>query len=130
MAEAARPSRKEWLGVWLKERLRYEWLLRRPAPAHLAIANRDERLQASPDGDGQACLWHHTSGLHAPRLQPPLGSRLLHRCLAEAPIRRRSTPLWGEGPPELSVLIGHRGLEPLHLRATEQLNPSFRHQLG
>lgn len=115
MAEAARPSRKEWLGVWLKERLCYEWLLRRPAPAHLAIANRDERLEMAPDGGGQACLWRFTSRLHAPRLQPPLGKRLLRRCLAEAPIRRRSTLLRGDGPPELSVLIGHRGLERLPL---------------
>lgn len=115
MAEATGPSRKEWLGVWLKERLRYEWLLRRPAPAHLAIANRDELLEAAPDGLGQRCLWRHTSRLHAPRLQPPLGTRLLHRCLEEAPIRRRSAPGWEDGPPELSVLIGHRGSERLPL---------------
>jgi GT2 family glycosyltransferase len=115
MAEAAGPSRKEWLGVWLKERLRYEWLLRRAAPAHLAIANRDERLEAAPDGRGQACLWRFTSRLHAPRLQPELGRRLLHRCLAAAPIRRRAAPGWGDGPPELSVLIGHRGSERLPL---------------
>ncbi|MBW4530487.1 MAG: glycosyltransferase [Aphanothece saxicola GSE-SYN-MK-01-06B] len=123
MAEAARASRKERLGVWLKERLRYEWLLRRPAPAPLAIANRDERLEAAPDGPGQACLWRHTSRLHAPRLQPELGRRLLDRCLLEAPLRRRSAPLWSEGPPELSVLIGHRGSErlPLLLATLESL---------
>lgn len=123
MAEATGPSWKEWLGVWLKERLRYEWLLRQPVPAHLAIANRDERLEAAPDGGGQACLWRFTSRLHAPRLQPELGRRLLERCLVAAPIRRRVAPLWSEGPPELSVLIGHRGLErlPLLLATLESL---------
>ena len=115
MAEATGPSRKERLGVWLKDRLRYERLLARPAPAHLAIANRHERLEAAPDGRGQACLWRYTSRLHAPAVQPRLGQRLLHRCLEEAPIRRRSAPTWDEGPPELSVLIGHRGTERLPL---------------
>lgn len=115
MAEATGPSQRERLGVWLKERLRYEWLLRRPAPAHLAIANRSERLEAAPDGLGQACLWRYTSRLHAPGVQPELGRRLLHRCLAKAPILRRSAPGWSEGPPELSVLIGHRGSERLPL---------------
>jgi GT2 family glycosyltransferase len=123
MAEAAGASRKERLGVWLKERLRYEWLLGRPAPAQLAIANRNERLEAAPDGEGQACLWRFTSRLHAPRLQPELGRRLLERCLAAAPVRRRSAPPWDEGPPELSVLIGHRGSErlPLLLATLESL---------
>ncbi|MCP9833663.1 glycosyltransferase [Cyanobium sp. Aljojuca 7A6] len=111
------------MGVWLKERLRYEWLLRRPAPAHLTIANRDERLEAAPDGRGQACLWRYTSRLHAAGIQPELGRRLLHRSLAAAPIRRRAVPGWGDGPPELSVLIGHRGNErlPLLLATLESL---------
>ncbi|MDM7953670.1 MAG: glycosyltransferase [Cyanobium sp. CZS 25K] len=123
MAEATGPSRKEWLGVWLKERLRYEWLLRRPAPAHLEIANRSERLAPAPDGGGQACLWRYTSRLHAPGVQPELGRRLLRRCLAAAPIRSRPTPGWADGPPELSVLIGHRGTErlPLLLATLESL---------
>ncbi|WP_216901270.1 glycosyltransferase [Synechococcus sp. CCY 9618] len=123
MAEAAGPSRKERLGVWLKERLRYEHLLRAGAPAHLRIANRNERLETAPDGRGQACLWRYTSRLHAPGVAPRLGRRLLERCLEEAPIRRRRTPLWEEGPPDLSVLIGHRGSErlPLLLATLESL---------
>ncbi|WP_146134585.1 glycosyltransferase family 2 protein [Aphanothece minutissima] len=123
MAEAAGPTRRERLGVWLKDRLRYEWLLRRPAPAQLGIANRRERLEAAPDGFGQACLWRYTSRLHAPAIQPELGRRLLRRCLAAAPIRRRPTPGWAAGPPEVSVLIGHRGTErlPLLLATLESL---------
>ena len=123
MAEAARPTRRERLGVWLMDRLRYEGLLRRPAPAQLGIANRRERLQAAPDGWGQACLWRYTSRLHAPAIQPELGRRLLRRCLATAPIRRRASPGLADGPPELSVLIGHRGSErlPLLLATLESL---------
>jgi len=123
MAEASGPTRRERLGVWLMDRLRYEWRLRRPAPAQLGIANRRERLEAAPDGWGQACLWRYTSRLHAPAIQPELGRRLLRRCLATAPIQRRASPGWAAGPPELSVLIGHRGSErlPLLLATLESL---------
>ncbi|KEF42971.1 MAG: hypothetical protein ER33_03635 [Cyanobium sp. CACIAM 14] len=131
MAEPAAASLRERLGVWLKDRPRYEWLLRRPVPAHLRLANRDERLEAAPDGWGQACLWRYTSRLHAPGLQPELGVRLLRRCLAAAPIRRRSAPSWDDGPPELSVLIGHRGSErlPLLLATLESLAAQERVRL-
>ncbi len=123
MAEASGPSRRERLGVWLKDRLRYELLLRQPPPAQLRIANRRERLEAAPDGLGQACRWAYTSRLHAPALQPELGRRLLRRCLEPAPIRRRPSPPAFSGPPELSVLIGHRGTErlPLLLATLESL---------
>jgi GT2 family glycosyltransferase len=115
MDEGSGSSRRERLGVWLKDRLRYEHLLRQPSPAHLRIANRREELEAAPDGFGQACLWPFTSRLHAPGLQPELGLRLLRRCLAEAPIRRCASPPASADPPELSVLIGHRGTERLPL---------------
>ena len=123
MAEAARPTWRERLGVWLKDRLSYEWHLRRPAPAQLGIANRRERLEPAPDGWGQACRWRYTSRLHAPAVQPELGRRLLRRCLAAAPIRRQAAPGWAGGPPELSVRIGHRGTErlPLLLATLESL---------
>jgi len=118
------PNRlREHLGVWLKDRLRYERRLRNRSKAYLGLANRQEHLAPAPDGSGYACQWQYTSRLHAPALQPGLGLRLLRRCLADAPILRRSAPLPFEGSPELSVLIGHRGTErlPLLLATLESL---------
>lgn len=118
------PNRlREHLGVWLKDRRRYERGLQGDGQAYLAIANRHERLAPAPEGPGYACQWQYTSRLHAPTLQPRLGQRLLRRCLEDAPIQRRPAPEPYAGPPELSVLIGHRGTErlPLLLATLESL---------
>lgn len=114
MAETSAGLR-ERLGVWLKDRWRWERRLRSRSRSYLSLCNRTERLEAAPDGSGQACRWAYTSRLHAPLIQPELGRRLLQRCLADAPIRQRPDPLGGSSEPELSVLIGHRGLERLPL---------------
>lgn len=115
MADPRAQRLREQLGVWLKDRWRWERALRSGSRRYLALANRREILEAAPDGSGYACRWTHTSRLHAPQLQPQLGQRLLRRALADAPIARIEAPPAGEGPPELSVLIGHRGLERLPL---------------
>lgn len=112
------PGLRERLGVWLKDRWRYERALRSRSRAYLALANRQERLLPAPDGCGWACDWTYTSDLHAPGLQPQLGRRLLGRALADAPIVRLDSPRQPLEPgetPELSVLIGHRGLDRLPL---------------
>jgi hypothetical protein len=106
---------REHLGVWLKDRWRYERKLRSRTRAYLALTNRNERLSTAPDGEGYGCLWQFTSDLHAPRLQPGLGLRLLRRCLDDAPIERRVSPDPFEGSPQITVLIGHRGVERLPL---------------
>jgi hypothetical protein len=127
MAEHAFSAR-ERLGVWIKDRWRWERCLRDPARRYLSLANRRESLEPAPDGSGFACRWAFTSRLHAALVQPRLGQRLLRRCLIDAPITRRSAPAdfpaaAGLEPPEISVLIGHRGLErlPLLLATLESL---------
>jgi hypothetical protein len=118
MVELHLPRQAPWrehLGVWLKDRWRYERRLRSRTKAYLALTNRNERLAKAPDGDGYGCLWQYTSDLHAPRLQTGLGLRLLRRCLDDAPIERRLAPDPFEGSPQLTVLIGHRGVERLPL---------------
>jgi len=115
---------RERLGVWIKDRWRWERALRSPSGRYLSLANRNETLEAAPDGSGYACRWAYTTQLHAPLVQPRLGQRLLRRCLAAAPIDRSAAPAsTSEGAPELSVLIGHRGLErlPLLLATLESL---------
>lgn len=111
------------LGVWIKDRPRYEWALRRPVPTYLALCNRQEVLDPAPQALGYACRWAFTSQLHAPKVQPRLGQRLLQRCLEHAPIGRSTTPPLFQQDPQISVLIGHRGLErlPLLLNTLESL---------
>lgn len=122
----AQPRRRRWrerVGVWLKDRWRWERALRSPSLRYLGLCNRHEALQAAPQGAGQACLWTHTSRLHAAMVQPELAQRLLRRCLQDAPIHRAAAPPAPVANPEISVLIGHRGLErlPLLLATLESL---------
>jgi hypothetical protein len=114
---------RERLGVWIKDRWRYERALRSPGRHYLSLANRNESLEPGPEGIGFSCCWRFTSRLHAPSLQPKLAVRLLQRCLADAPIQRRTEPTTASDPPEVSVLIGHRGTErlPLLLATLESL---------
>jgi hypothetical protein len=106
---------REQLGVWLKDRLRYERRLRSRSRAYLGLANRYERLEEAPDGSGYACCWQYTSKLHAPGVHPDLAIRLLRRCLDDAPIDKSDTPRSSNESPRVSVLIGHRGTERLPL---------------
>jgi len=123
MAETVPYPLREQLGVWVKDRWRWERRLRSRSRRYLSLANRSECLERAPDGNGYACRWSYTSRLHAPLVQPRLGQRLLQRCLADAPIAQRPAPETFSGTPELSVLIGHRGTErlPLLLATLESL---------
>lgn len=114
---------RESLGVWLKDRWRYERALRGPADRFLALCNRHEVLEPAPQDCGYNCCWAFTSHLHAPTVLPSLGQRLLQRCLEYAPIAQRSDPPAFSTAPQVSVLIGHRGLErlPLLLATLESL---------
>ena len=107
---------RERLGVWLKDRWRYEHALHGPARHYLALCNRQENLEPAPgQALGYACCWSYTSRLHAPTVLPSLGQRLLQRCLELAPIAHQTAPPSASAAPQISVLIGHRGLERLPL---------------
>ncbi|MEI6030926.1 MAG: galactosyltransferase-related protein [Synechococcaceae cyanobacterium ELA739] len=106
---------REQLGVWLKDRWRYERALCGPEERLLGLCNRLETLDPAPEGLGYSCRWAFTSQLHAPKVQPRLGQRLLQRCLEHAPIVRSTIPPLSQRDPQISVLIGHRGLERLPL---------------
>ena len=79
MTEPGSPTRREQLGVWLKDRWRWERALRSPTRRYLGLANRSETLEPAPDGEGFACCWTYTSRLHASQVQPRLAQRLLQR---------------------------------------------------
>lgn len=102
-------------GVLLKDRRRYARALAANDDSYLALCNRTERLQAGPDGVGYRCEWQWTSDLHAPKFMPILGRRLMQRALADHPIRRAPNPERMPGNPDVSFIIGHRGMDRLPL---------------
>lgn len=109
-------SLKQKLGVMLFDWPRYE---REIGSSWINIRNRHERLRASDDGRGAACQWQWTSDLHAPKIFPSLGRRLMKRALDDWPIRFAKAPAAAVGEVQVSFIIGHRGLERIpHLLAT------------
>jgi hypothetical protein len=109
---------RNFLGVVLKDWARYRRALNNPDASYLGLCNRHERLAATPDGTGFKCEWQWTSELVAPQYLPHLGTRLLRRALEDHPIRRGGAPA-PQAKPEVTFVIGHRGVERLpHLLAT------------
>ena len=111
---------RQLLGVLLKDLPLYLPALARGGDAHLAIRNRSERLEPAADASGFRCDWQWTSDLHAPKVIPALGRRLMQRALAAHPIATSLIPKPAVGTsPQISFLIGHRGTARLpHLLAT------------
>ena len=99
---------KQIVGATVLDVPLFEWRLR---SSWLRICNRNERLRASADGRGFACEWQWTSDLHAPKVFPALGTRLLARCLQSWPIAFGSTPQQGGAEAQVSFIIGHRGAQ-------------------
>lgn len=81
----------------------------------LFVKNRRETLRVAPDGRGVACDWRFTSDLHAAHVFPALGRALLRRALRDWPIRFADAPAAGSGDPEVSFIVGQRGLARLPL---------------
>jgi len=110
---------KGLLGVFLKDLPRFLPALMHNDAHYLALCNRAERLEAAPDGSGYRCDWQWTSDLHAPKVLPFLGRWLMKRALADHLVRRLPQPQLVSGKPEVSFIIGHRGMARLpHLLAT------------
>jgi hypothetical protein len=107
------------LGVLAKDVPRYWRALRQRGDGWLAVRNRHEQLEAAPDGSGYRCNWQWTSDLHAPKVIPWLGRRLMQQALAAHPVRRAASPAANAGDPQVSFVVGHRGRERVaHLAAT------------
>jgi hypothetical protein len=107
------------LGVLGKEWFRYERALRSRDRSYLSLHNRDECLEAAPNGEGFRCDWQWCSDLHAPKLMPSLGLRLIKRALLDHPIESSKKLIEERARPDISFVIGHRGISRLpHLLAT------------
>ena len=83
----------------------------RAGPPWLHVRNRGERVVMGPDKEGVRCDWQWTSTLHVARVFPWAGTLLMRRALREWPIAFCDTPAPFDGVPDVSFLIGHRGLE-------------------
>jgi hypothetical protein len=73
--------------------------------------NRDERI--STDGRGVKCEWRFTSDLHLPKVYPSLGAKLMAAAFAQWPVVSADAPAEASDAPEVSFVIGHRGMERL-----------------
>jgi hypothetical protein len=115
---------REWLGVLLLDLPRYLRALKREDSAWLSICNRTERLLPAPLGSGYQCDWKWSSDLHAPSVAPFLGRMLMTRAFEEYPLNLADEPsrtLTSSGMPDISFIIGHRGMGRLpQLRLTLQ----------
>lgn len=82
------------------------------------IHNRGEALTFEPDGRGVQCEWKWTSSLHVCDVFPRNAPRLMQAALREWPVAFADAPAANDAP-EVSFLIGHRGLARLpHLLLT------------
>jgi hypothetical protein len=105
---------REFIGVLLKDLIRYELCFKGGYRGCLKLRNRNECLAGGPDDRGYVCLWPFTSSLHAPRIIPELGKRLLSISVAESEFKLEGTRSINNKN-QISVIIGHRGMERLPL---------------
>ncbi len=130
---------RSFFGTLIHDWPRFGWSLRptrstRPESAPwIWMRNRRDRLIPGPDRSGAACSWEFTRTLHLCDLFPRTGRMLLFRALRDWPIGFAETPgqtipeppsatgggASGKAKPEVSFIIGHRGVERLpHLQHT------------
>jgi hypothetical protein len=102
-------------GVVAFDLLRYLRALSSGPHGYLALSNRGERLEAAPDGPGFRCDWQWTRDLHAPKVLPSLGRRLMQRALEDRPIELGDQLPAAQRAPAVSFIIGHRGRERVPL---------------
>jgi hypothetical protein len=80
------------------------------------LRNRNETI--TPHDVGARCEWQFTSELHIANVFPSAATRLMRRALEDWPIRLDDAPP-ATGAPEVTFVIGHRGVSRLpHLLAT------------
>lgn len=91
----------------------YDWprFLRHIGGDWTLIRNRNERI--STDGRGVRCDWVYSSDLHLANVHPATARLLMRRAFRQWPLNLREEPAAVSSSPEVSFLIGHRGLERL-----------------
>lgn len=82
---------------------------------YLKIHNRYEKVSKSSNEKGYVCLWPYTSTLHAPKKCSYLGKRLLNKGLSRSKFTAGKMSRKNGSEVDISVMIGHHGLERLPL---------------
>jgi len=93
-------------------------------PNWIFIKNRNEVLEIPNTRNGVKCQWQWTSDLYLPKLYPVFGQKLLKKAFDDFPISfGQNRHLLGELKPDVSFVIGHRGIEraPLLLKTIESI---------
>jgi len=97
------------LGGWLPDARENSWIF---------VRNRKETLLPAPDGRGVHCNREWTSELYLPKIFPAVSRILFGRAFRACPVCLRDKPLQDNDRPDISFIIGHRGLERLPLLLT------------
>jgi len=120
-------SIKKYLGAFLYDVPRYYFHLAMTSYTGgnnwILLRNRQEKLQLSDNQHGVKCLWNWTSELYLPKLFPNIGSRLLKQALKKNPITLSTKSPEAVNDPNVTFIIGHRGLEraPLLIKTLESI---------
>jgi hypothetical protein len=107
---------REKLGAVVLDVPRFLWGMRpgRAASSRAApwvfIRNRHEHLVTDAARSGVRCDWRWTSDLYVAKVFPLLGLWLMRRALSDYPIRLCDDAPAGSADPEVTFIIGHRGL--------------------
>lgn len=99
--------------------LAYDWprFLRHIGGDWTLMRNRDETIVS--DGRGVRCEWEYASDLHIAKVWPLAGRMLMRRAFRDWPLALRDEPVSVSSAPDVSFVIGHRGLARLgNLRET------------
>ncbi|HEV8435962.1 MAG TPA: galactosyltransferase-related protein [Thermoanaerobaculia bacterium] len=77
----------------------------------IRMRNRNEHIESN--GRGVRCDWQFTSDLHIAKVYPSAGTRMMRVALEDWPIGRTETPPSASNTPDVSFVIGHRGMARL-----------------
>jgi len=111
MQKRLRKVGKSW-SVLIQDWLKYE--ISRDRLRYLRIRNRMEKLSVGPMSNSHVCLWPYTSRLKVAEEWPHIGNYILRRVIRDNEFRfadHRDT----SDAKDISIIIGHRGLERLDL---------------
>jgi len=108
---------RELTGVIIKDWFKYQISFIDGEHKYLQLRNRVERIAPGPDNLGYVCLWPNTSRLHAPLCIPSLGKQLLKICINKSSFQMRDHRE-KDLAVQISVIIGHRGMDRLPLLLT------------
>jgi hypothetical protein len=85
-------------------------------PSWVFVRNRNEELISEQMFPGVKCKWKWTSDLYLPKVFPAFGHWLYRRAFQDFPVHmKEKAALTEKAKPDVSFIIGHRGMERLPL---------------